>query len=80
MLTRLGSRVAQEINFNQQKLKDGMVFRFLTLTTMFSVIMTNIYQFFSDSDRVPLKNEKSCLRGGGGWRDIDLTEILGLNA
>ena len=55
MLTRLGSRVAQEINFNHQKLKDGMVFRFLTFTTMFSVIMTNIYQFFSDSDRVPLR-------------------------
>lgn len=43
----LGSRVEpQEINF---KPKDGLVFKFLTYTTM-----TYIYKFCSDSDWVPL--------------------------
>ena len=54
LLTHLGSRVAQEMNFNHQNLKDGMIFRFLTYTTVLSMILTCNYHFLSDSHRVPL--------------------------
>ena len=56
MLTRLGSRVAQEMNFNHQKLDDGMVLRFLAYTTILSMIITYMYKFLSFTDRVPLIN------------------------
>ena len=54
MLTLLGSRVAQEMNFNHQKLKERIIFRFLTYTKMLSMIIIYKYYFLSVSDRVPL--------------------------
>ena len=65
MLTRLGSRVAQEMNFKPQKLKDGMCFRFLH--TPHNMIMTFIYQFLSDSDRVPLRWDQSSKTWMQSW-------------
>ena len=39
MLMRLGNRVAQEMNLNHQKPKDRLIFRFLTYTTILSMII-----------------------------------------
>ena len=57
MLTQLGSRVAQEINFDHQKLNDGIYFRFFNIYHNAQYDHTYIYQIFSDSDRVPLRTK-----------------------
>ena len=81
MLMWLGSRVAQEMMFDHRKLKDGIVFRFLTYITMLHMITTYIYQLLSDSDWVPLSylilgNSVKALHYIWPAEDIFLLQIL----